>query len=340
MKPALLLLLPLLAGCASLAPLLHDQPSMADAAPGERGVALQEYLSTRDDTADTSDAYRPYIALLPFTDDSGFRKGIFELEHEIPLMLTEDMEKQSLWRLVPYAAVRDAIDVLASPLRTDDEAAAIGDTLKADFVGRGTLLDYNLERLQAGDVMLGGYKSYKGTAEMEITLLRVSDRTELNTVHTENEVVDRGLGLDLLGKPRKQDLQFAGLRSMAFGSKEFLETAVGKATLEAVTAVVDGLKAEIRPGVEFEGEGAKILSVEGEDIFINLGSKNGLHHGYRFHVLPGRARALDEALDPTTPIATVEVVDIIGGRLSRVSRRSGDVSIATGDRLQFIEPPE
>ena len=338
-RPALLCLLPLLgAGCASLSPLL-DPPSTTGAPRGEPGVALGAYLSTRDVAADTSDAYRPYIALLPFTDDSGFREGIFELEHEIPNMLTAEMAKHTLWRMVPYAAVHDAIDVTGSPMRTADDAVAIGDTLKADFVGRGTLLDFNLERMQVGDVMLGGYKSYKGTAEMEATLLRVSDGKELSTIYTQKEVIDRGLGLDLLGKPRKQDLQFSALSSMEFGSDEFLLTALGQATSEAFAAVIDGLSAEIRPGVEIEGEGAKILSVEGEDIFINLGSKNGLHQGYRFRVLPGRARALDEALDPATAIAVVEVVDIIGGRLSRVSRRSGE-GIAAGDRLQFIETPE
>ena len=81
---------------------------------------------------DTTEVFRPYIA--PFSDESGFREGIFELDYDIPRMLTEQMGKQSLWRMVPFQAVLDA--VARTPQNTDDQAFAVGELLKADFVGR------------------------------------------------------------------------------------------------------------------------------------------------------------------------------------------------------------
>ena len=329
--------------CTSIATFLDGVSKDDVAAPDENlGVVLHQYLAEREATPDTSGAYLPHVALLPFSDDSGFKHDLWTVENEIPGLLTVHMEEKSHWRLVPYAVVLDAIATTGSRPLNNEEACDVGQLLKADFVGRGTVIDYDLARLQIGDVMIGGYKSFKGTAELEVTLVRVRTRTTLSPVHALREVLDRGLGFDLLGRPRKQDLEFAALRRMEFGSEDFLTTALGQATVEAFTSIVDGLDALISPsGVKIEGEGARILSVEGEEIFINLGSKNGLHQGYRFRVLPGRSRALNEALDPASAIATVEVSDIIGGRLSRVQRiGGGEEDIVAGDRLQFIELPE
>ncbi len=326
--------------CASLSTLLSDPSAKPATADENIGAVLQQYLSEREAVPDTTGAYRPYIALLPFVDDSGFQHDGWDMEDEVPGLLTTEMEKQQRWRLVPYDVVLDALASTGSRVHNNDEACDVGELLNADYVGRGTLLDYNFQRLQAGDAMLGGYKSFKGTTELEVTLLRVRDRVPLDKVNERSEVLDRGLGLDLLGRPRKQDLEFVGLRTMDFGSADFLETAVGQATAEAFAALADGLDYAIRPsGVKIEGEGANILSVEGEEIFINIGSKNGVHQGYRFHVLPGRARALNNVLDPALPVAVVEVVDVIGGRLSRVQKISGK-DIAADDRLRFIELPE
>jgi hypothetical protein len=336
--PAMLGLLGI--SCASLSTLLYDPAAESVATDENIGVALQQYLSAREAVTDTAEAYRPYIALLPFVDDSGFRHDKWDLEDEVPGLLTTQMEKQPQWRVVPYDVVLDALASTGSHVRDNKEACDVGELLKADYVGRGTLLDYNFERLQAGDAMLGGYKSFKGTTELEITLLRVRDQAPLDTVNERSEILDRGLGLDLLGRPRRQDLEFVGLMRMDFGSEEFLKTAIGQATAEAFAAIADGLDYAIRPsGVKIEGGGANILSVEGDEIFINIGSKNGVHQGYRFRVLPGRARALNNALDPASSVAVVEIIDVIGGRLSRVQKISGR-KIAADDRLQFIPLPE
>lgn len=327
-----------LSGCASLSALLADPDKKPSASDENVGLLLQDYLSQREAIPDTVEAYRPYIALLPFADDSGFRHDQWDMEDEIPNLLTMQMAEQPPWRLVPYAVVLDALVATGNRMRDNEEACDLGDTLKVDFVGRGVLMDYNFERLQAGDAMLGGYKSFKGTTELEVTLVRVRDCTALGAAHERQEIIDRGLGLDLLGRPRKQDLEFVGLRTMNFGSDEFLQTAVGQATSETLSALVDRLAYTIRPsGVKIEGEGARILSVEGDEIFINIGSKNGVHQGYRFRVLPGRARAMNDALDPASPVGVIEIIDVIGGRLSRVQRISGTEDIAANDRLQFIE---
>ena len=127
-------------------------------------------------------------------------------------------------------------------------------------------------------------------------------------------MVSRGLGIDLLGKPRKQDEQFINLGSMAFGSEEFLATALGEATAAAVTEMTAKLAEELQPAsIELgDDETAEIISVHDDEVYINLGTENGLHTGYRFDVFA----AAD--LSDSTPIAVVAVQDVIGARLSRV----------------------
>ena len=79
---------------------------------------------------------------------------------------------------------------------------------------------------------------------------------------------------------------------------------------------------------------AEILSVYGDEIFINLGSENAVHRGYRFEVYPGPERAIEEGLDTLASVALVEVADVVGASVSRVVM-IGSGEIASGDRLKF-----
>jgi len=297
--------------------------------------ALSHYLQSRGAEEDTT-YYRPYIAVLPFTDESGFRRGIWDIEQEFPRLLTATMERRTMWRMIPYDAVAEAA---GKPRRwLDDDVVEAGQLLRADVILLGTILDLNMERLHVGDPLVGGYKSYKGTAEIEATAFRIDDGSAVGTAHGQAESTERGLGLDLLGKPREQDYQFVNLNQMAFGSEEFSETAVGRAVMAVMDDVVEELVAELRPeGVELEGEAARVLSVYGEEIFINLGSENAVRRGYRFAVIPGPERRQEGGLDGEAPVGVVEVLDVIGARVSRVRALGDRQSIQVGDELRQIE---
>jgi hypothetical protein len=108
-----------------------------------------------------------------------------------------------------------------------EQAFAAGQMLEADLIILGTLRDLNLERLSVGDPLLGGYKSYSGVADIQLDVMRVGDRSSMSILESKQESVDRGLGLDLLGKPRDQDLQFVNLGKIVFGSEDFKGTAIG-----------------------------------------------------------------------------------------------------------------
>lgn len=299
------------------------------------GALLRAHLEKRAAGEDVA-AYRPWVAVLPFEDDSGFREGVWDLASEVPRMLSSEMEGVTSWRVVPFAVVEEVAGG-GDPPWTDAELRRIGGLLQAAVLARGVLLDYNMERLHVGDPLIGGYKSYKGVSELEIHLVRVADLTRIGSAHSRQEVIDRGLGLDLLGKPRRQDYQFANLGEMTYGSEEFRSTAIGQATAQSMEDLLQKAATLLRPGVRIDAGAAEVLSVSGSEIFINVGSENGVHPGYRFAVLPAAGR---QDLDPDGRIAVVEVREIIGTRVSRVAALSGAGRIGAGDRIELIPGPE
>ena len=320
-------------GCSSQ----FHAPAASAPAPVSAGLTepaaatpLQRYLNDRSVARDDSSrTYRPYIAVFPFVDESGFRTGIWELERETARFLAATLDSIVIWRIIPHDAV---IEACGSGELDDVQVFAVAEKLGADIVLEGTLVDYNMERTQVGDPLLAGYKSYRGLAEMEVKARHVAGRAHLTTLYSRQTVVSRGLGIDLLGKPRKQDEQFINLASMAFGSEEFLATALGEATAAAVNEMAARLVEELQPeSIDLaDDETAEIISVHGDEVFINLGTENGLHPGYRFDVF-----AAAEPGDPT-PIAVVAVQDVIGARLSRVRIILASREISAGDRIAVI----
>jgi hypothetical protein len=99
--------------------------------------------------------------------------------------------------------------------------------------------------------------------------------------------------------------------------------------------VIQQLAQFVRPqGIQVSSGAAQILSVLGDELFVNVGSENGVHKGYRFAVYPSLQHV--GGLDPDQRIAVVEVEDIIGARVSRVTVLSRSDDIGVGDRLELI----
>jgi hypothetical protein len=323
-------------GCSSQ---FHSLAAGAPPAPLAAGLSepaaatpLQRYLNDRSVARDDSSrTYRPYIAVFPFVDESGFRAGIWELERETAGIIAAALDSIVIWRIIPHDAV---IEACGSGELTDVQVFTAAEKIGADIILEGTLVDYNMKRTQVGDPLLAGYKSYKGVAEMEVKARHVAGRVHLTTLHSRQTVVSRGLGIDLLGKPRERDEQFINLASMAFGSEEFFATALGEATAAAVTEMAAKLVEELQPdSIDLgDDETAEIISVHGDEVFINLGTENGLHPGYRFDVFAAAGPS------DSTAIAVVAVQDVIGARLSRVRIVLASREISAGDRIAIISP--
>jgi len=319
----------LLAGCAALSDTavgrrILGHQSAPKAELGEL-VELGKYLSERALEADPDHFRKPYVAVLPFRSKSSFPSDIWDLEQEMAAMLSARMTGHPEWQVVPFPAVAEVIGVSTSfdPARLVEA----GRVLQADVMVVGTIDKYDVGRFSAGDPLLGGYKSYTGIAHLALRVVRVSDGADLGELETRQEVVERGMGLDLLGRPRDQDLQFTGLRTIAFATEEFEAIPVGRATVQALDDLVEQLALLLRPTrPQLEGVTPKILSAHGSEVFIDVGSQNGIYPGCRFEVFAGPER-----------LGLVEVEEVVAARLSRVSVIEGEEKIRPGDLLRLEE---
>ena len=290
--------------------------------------ALTQYIRERASAPDENPAqvYRPWVALVPTHDDSGFRRGVFDLNVGLPRMLAPLLAELDACRVVPQAAVEEAVS------RRDhrwikSHLQGLADTLQADFVVSSTLYTYKYERVHVGDPLIAGYKSYAGTVELAMELHSTRPLVSIGSIKAHEESRSRGLGLDLLGKPREGDRQFANLEQMTFGSEEFRATALGEATVLTLQQLAADLAGLLRPRELSDVEDEpRILSVFGEEVFINLGHAHGIQKGYRFTVSGGTR----------TDVPVVEVCDVISDTVSRVTVLRGADEIAPGQRLELI----
>ncbi len=291
------------------------------------GPLLHQYLMERAEiTDDPGVVYLPWVVMLPFEDASGFRSGVFELPTDIPAMLGHLLEEAQICRIVSAEVTAELIG-RRSHTWAGIHRDALVDSLHADYAISGILVDYNLERLQVGDPLIGGYKSWEGTAEIAAML---HDGGQQHQSQARHVTQSRRVGLDLLGKPREQDLQHARLEEMPHGGPEFLKTELGEATLLAMQQIVQELTQVLQPRelVGLNGP-PTILSVAEGDVFIDAGSDHGMRRGYRFRVVDDTTASGDQ-------VPIVEVQDVISTNVSRGFILRGEVS--EGQFLHLIVP--
>ena len=97
----------------SCAPLTKPvpEPDPATAEPEEvQETALELYLQSRPAEEASGESSKPWIAVLPMQDVSGFREGVWDIENEIPALLTGELGSQDVWHAIPYDAVRQVAD--------------------------------------------------------------------------------------------------------------------------------------------------------------------------------------------------------------------------------------
>jgi hypothetical protein len=324
----------LMTGCAQLTSVVHswrtgERRGMGEGDPAQL-AAWEDYLSNRAVVANSGDPRDMWVAVLPFRNNASFPTDFWDLEQEMAQMMSAEMTGLPGWQVVPPLAVMHVTG--DSPPRDPAQILEVGRSLQADLVLVGTIDKFDAGRFSAGDPLLGGYKSYTGTAHLTVNALRVADGTDLGAVDTRQEVVERGVGLDLLGKPREQDLGFTGLRTMDFGSEEFQTTPIGQATVQAVADLGTQLASLVRLSrPRLEGLTPEILSVHDSEVFINIGSANGVYRSCRFNVFPGPTQPA------SGPLGVVEVEEVVGAGLSRVLVLEGAGRIQVGNVLRLME---
>jgi hypothetical protein len=283
---------------------------------------------------ETSGARPLRIALLPFDDRAGFQ-GEWNLATDVPALLGKYLSEAAPVVIVPM----DTVGAVAKERKLENyeyikDVARLGRLLEADVVIVGTVDGFGMRRKTAGDPNLISYKAYESKIKLSnVRLIRVANEDEIDAFDVADKSEERPLGLDLFGRPRKQDREFRELFTVEFGSERFYELQLGKLTADVFGDLSTRILRTLveRPPIDLSGETAKILSVDDDEVFLGIGSQDHVEYG---DVLP----VYDEEGEQ---IALVEVNEVLGSQMSRarVVERAGPVLVGSrlGQRVPQME---
>lgn len=183
---------------------------------------------------------------------------------------------------------------------------------------------------------MGGYQDYSAKIIVQLTLKDSKNKT-VRSFSVIGRRVQSNLGLSLLGGPVGDD-KYKGdmerLWSLKFGSQEFMESIAGQAVTDAVYQALPKISLEI--GGQPYGLRGEVVKVRGKDIFLDIGSDNGVIPGqsYVVHSNPSRlyhpktGKYLGDA--PGARIGRITIDEVLGPNLSiaKIAELDGSMNIS------------
>ncbi len=282
------------------------------------------------------------IVLMPFYDESGYR-GPWELRYEVPTMLG-DMLMDDYYEIVPIDSVVARMEKPKKPglfkkflglfsnrkerqkVLSDGEVLAIARDLDGDIVITGFVEDFTYKHMGGGEPMIGGYRYYSAKVNVEqVRILNVSNGQQLGrTINAETDRSDKGLGLELFGKERPRTVEFYSLDSLDFGSKGFLSSLMGQATVETLNKVQKDIRAVVSlPDTNwYSYKKFRVLDVQQGVVTINAGSGDGVKSGDRYRVYTSESGV---------PVGKITVTTVWGDHISKADIIEGRDEIRRND---------
>lgn len=282
------------------------------------------------------------IVLMPFYDESGYR-GPWQLRQELPNMLG-DMLMDDYYQIIPVDSVTALLEKPKPPsifkkflglfanrkerqkVMSDGEVLALARQLNGDIVITGFVEDFTYKHMGGGEPMLGGYRYYNAKVKVEqVRILNVANGQQMGRAITaETSRNDKGLGLELFGKERPRTREFYGLDSLDFGSRGFLSSLMGQATVETLNKVQKDIRAVISlPDTNwYSYKKFRVLDVQQGVVTINAGSGDGVKSGDRYRVYTSESGV---------PVGKITVTTVWGDHISKAEITQGKDEIRQND---------
>lgn len=326
----------------------------------------------------TSAAQQPMAALfssdtlmvmLPFTDNSEFN-GKWDLSMDVPRFASAYMRERFHVGAIPPTEVRSfalaqGLDTLQ--LQRTEALGRIAQRFRARFLVVADIQEFSIGRFMVKEVQLAGYESFTAEVKLRFTIYDASHfGSSRSPVVDEGDAIgsvkDRGLGLTLFGKQSDRTNEYFMLDEVAFGSETFNGTIIGDALLRcmddlavklerAVPSLVSRsvvLSSSVVIDTSDNGIALKrklvngsVVMVDEDDVFIDLGSKDGVAVG---DVMPVFG-PLQPVKDPSTGMllgdreqrmGELQVIEVRAEHLSLTTILSGKGSIAPKQRVRKV----
>lgn len=282
------------------------------------------------------------LAFLPFEDHSGFN-GSWNVGADVPRFAAVYMQQRFRVGVIPPSEIitfGEKRGIAADDLPRIESMRQAAEQYHTRFIIAGEVTDFSISRFMVSEVQLAGYEAFSAEVRIRFTLYDAqqfgSSRSPIVYEGTaEGMVKDRGLGVTLFGKQTEQTSKYFALDQIAFGTEAFMSTIIGEAVLKcmddlgtrlerAIPALVSK-QAVLSGSIALDSAAAdssivlsrrlitgSVVMVDGDDLFINLGSADGVKVG---DILPVFGSAV-----PVTDLST-------GAVLGTRDERVGEVQI-------------
>lgn len=294
------------------------------------------------------------VAFLSFKDNSNY-KGSWNLSYDVPDFISDYFrEKYKINSLSP---------IVTENLINEGINESLNEILIKrgyDYLIRGTITTFSINRLMAGEPKVAQYETYSNTIEIEFEVTDLKKNKIVFLEKIENKSSDLAVGVTIFGRETDTKKEFEQLDQIKFGSDDFLRTLVGKNLLK----LCDKFSSRLEKIISFQNQNVsidtlqnitkskfkrKILSGEilfvdndTKEVFINLGKRENLQVGM---VLPVYAEG-DTIFDNSTgeilgvadkKIGEIEIIEIRGERFSLGIIKEEKEKITKGNKIRKIE---
>lgn len=312
------------------------------------------------------------LMFLPFKDNTGFN-GRWNITTDVPRFLSAYMKERFRVGTVSPVSVKRFLQWKGiDTVRVHDAAVMqqCAEHFKVRFLVYGTIEEFSISRFMVSEVQLAGYEAFAAEVKISFVLYdaaRAGQESTKGVVYegdAEGIVKDRGLGLTLFGKQTERTSQYFMLDELAFGSGPFNRTIIGEALLKCAddlgtkleraipnlvsksvvlssSVVIDSASNDSAIILKRQLVNGEIVIVDDDEVFINLGSLDGITVG---DLLPVFVEG-EEIKDPSTgetlgrrddKVGEIQIVEIRAEHLSLASIVEGKGKIAPKHRIRKV----
>ncbi|NUN68378.1 MAG: hypothetical protein HUU02_01545 [Bacteroidetes bacterium] len=332
-------------------------------------------------TVRTADAQSPaprfsadtLLMFLPFEDRSGFN-GAWKVGRDVPRFAAAYMQQRFRAGVVPPAALLSFAEeqgIAQDELPRIESMRQASERFRTRFIVAGEVTDFSISRFMVSEVQLAGYEAFSAEVRIHFTLYDAQQfggsRTSILYEGTAEGVVkDRGLGVTLFGKQTDRTNKYFALDQIAFGTEAFMSTIIGEALLQCMddlgTRLERAIPALVSKQTVLSGTIAldttaidtafalsrrlitgSVVMVDDEDVFINLGSADGVTVGDLLPVFGGNVPVTDPATGAVLGtreerVGEMQIIEVRAEHLSLglIVRGKGDIKPKHSVRKVFV----
>ncbi len=282
------------------------------------------------------------IAVLPFDDGSikdRWWDSNWDVGKGVSDELVTELLKTNQFRLIEREQIDKVLneqDFGTSGRVDNNSAAKIGKILGVQYLVMGRVTEFSFKSTEVGGLSLKkgiglGFKNIKSNVAIDARLVDTSSAEIISSI---------------TGKGSKSSTNVKVAyewEAIAFGSDEFRQTDLGKATREAVASVAKQLGEKAYgsgPAQPSKLSGA-VAYAGGNRVIINIGSVSGIKPGTVFivkHVIevvkdPATGEVIDEVTEDVAEIVVAEVKEK-SSTCTVQSKLSSKYPIAVGDKVE------